>query len=546
MFVRAKKKSDSKWQVQIVESLRDGGTVSQKIVRNIGTACSVSELAKFREIGEAAIVSIKNSRKPVLPGFDPVEVYKPSRKRTAVDDRARVKDITEDSRICEGIEDIFGRIFDDMDCSNILNDKDSETLKQLVLARISAPLSKLASSEYIKQKFGHDIPVQKIYRMLDRLADAEDRAKLVVASHTKKVIGGSVDVLFFDVTTLYFESIVQDDLRRFGFSKDCKFKETQVVLALVTSTDGLPIAYDLFAGNTFEGHTLLAMMKTFKSKYLVNDLLLVADRGMFNKDNLAEMDKEGVKYIVAAKLKAMPKKIKEQVLNNAESFQPTVCNNEFCWTSEIEHESKRLIVSYSSKRARKDQSDRMRLVERLLKKEKDGVIKTKDLIGNAGTKKFLKITKGSATIDHDKINADGDWDGLHAVITNLSKEESHASKVLERYRGLWQIEESFRINKHTLKMRPIYHFTPRRIRAHISVCYLAYAVLRHTQYHLRQKGLNLGVETIRAEINSIEASIMVDNTNGKRYGIPSKMSDTAKQIYAAFSLSRSSAPFLVQ
>jgi transposase len=147
----------------------------------------------------------------------------------------------------------------------------------------------------------------------------------------------------------------------------------------------------------------------------------------------------------------------------------------------------------------------MRLVERLVKKEKDGIIKTKDLIGNSGTKKFIKVTKSSATIDHDKVDADSEWDGLHGVVTNLKIEESPASQVLERYRGLWQIEESFRINKHSLKMRPIYHFTPRRIRAHVLLCYLSYAVMRHTQHHLKKRGLSLGVNTIRSEINSIQA-----------------------------------------
>ena len=248
MFVRAKKKDENKWQVMIVESIRDGGSVSQKTVRNIGLAHSVEELKKFEAIGEAAIIAIKNARQPVLPFADPNEVYKPARRRLPVSDKALVKNVLEDSRVVEGPEDIFGEVFDEIGLNGVFDEDCAvpkewgKTLKDVVLARIADPLSKLATSKYIANNFGREIPVHKIYRMLDRLADADERVRMAVASHTTKVIGGKVDVLFFDVTTLYFESIEQDELRKFGFSKDCKFKETQVVLALIATTDGLPVA----------------------------------------------------------------------------------------------------------------------------------------------------------------------------------------------------------------------------------------------------------------------------------------------------------------
>jgi transposase len=551
MFIRAKKKDENKWQVMIVESIRDGGSVSQKIVRNIGLAHGAEELKKFQAIGEAAIVAIKNARQPVLAFADPNEVYKPARKRKPVDDQALVKNVCEDARIIEGPEDIFGEVFDEINLSGIFDDEFaapsewSDTLKDVVLARIADPLSKLATSKYIEKNFGKEIPVHKIYRMLDRLADADERVKMAIAGHTKKVVGDKVDVLFFDVTTLYFESIEQDELRRFGFSKDCKFKETQVVLALITTTDGLPLAYDLFPGNTFEGHTLLPMIKKFKSKYLVNDILLVADRGMFSKDNLAEMENEGVSYIVAAKLKGMKKDVKESILQSLEAIKPNEPSKDFTWTDDRDHEGRRLIISYSEKRAQKDRADRKRLLDRVVKLEKDGKVATSDLINNSGTKKFLKVKSGFATIDYEKIEKDSRWDGLHGVITNLSREESSEAIILDRYRGLWQIEESFRINKHSLKMRPIYHWSPRRIRAHISLCFMAYAVLRHTQYRIKSKGVSLGVDVIRAEMNAVQSSLVIDQTTGKRYGIPSKMTYVAKQIYAAFGKMRDPKPYQV-
>jgi hypothetical protein len=552
MFVRAKKKDENKWQVMIVESLRDGDSVYQKTVRNIGIAHGPDELKRFREIGEAAIVAIKNARQPVLPFADPNDVYRPARKRPPADDKALVKNVYEDARFTEGPEDIFGQVFDDIGLDGAFEGEFasptewSQTFKDVVLARISDPLSKLATSHFLERNFGKSIPVHKIYRMLDRLADADDRIKMTVARHTTKVLGDKVDVLFFDVTTLYFESIEQDDLRRFGFSKDCKFKETQVVLALIATTDGLPLAYELFAGNTFEGHTLLPAIKTFKAKYLVSEILLVADRGMFSSDNLKAMEAEGVKYIVAAKLKSMKAAEKESILGSLAAARLVSTEKEFSWLEDRDYDSKRLIISYSEQRAKKDRADRKRLVDRLEKLQKTGSIATSDLIKNSGTKKYLTIKSGHAAINYEKIECDAKWDGLHAVITNVDKIKLPAPAVLERYRGLWQIEESFRINKHSLKMRPIYHWSPRRIRAHISLCFAAYAVLRHTQHQIKLKGLQLGVDVIRAEMNAVQASMVVDTTTGKRYGIPSKMTHLAKQIYAAFGKIRDTKPFLAK
>jgi hypothetical protein len=201
MFVRAKKKSENKWQVMVVESTRQGKRVCQTIVRNIGLAHGLEELQKFRDIGEAAIVAINASRQPVLPGLDPNDVYKPARKRKPVDDQALVKNVFEDCRFTEGPEDIFGQVFDDSGFDSIIGspleaEKEwNEIFREVVLARISEPLSKLATSKLIETRFGKKIPVQKIYRMLDRLADSENQAKQAVAFRTHQILGGKVNVL---------------------------------------------------------------------------------------------------------------------------------------------------------------------------------------------------------------------------------------------------------------------------------------------------------------------------------------------------------------
>ena len=222
MFVLAKKKDERRWQVQIVESVRAGKSVKQKILRNVGVAHTEKELDEFKRIAEAAIISIKVARQPVLPFVNPEEFYAPARIRKPVKDVVAISKLREEKRVNEGIQDVFGNIYKELGLNQLIDgtSKDeqwNEVLEAAVTARIMEPASKRATSEIIREDFDLDIPVQKIYRMLDHLADAEELAKKAVARNTLALFGGEVDVMFFDVTTLYFESIERDELREFGF-----------------------------------------------------------------------------------------------------------------------------------------------------------------------------------------------------------------------------------------------------------------------------------------------------------------------------------------
>jgi transposase len=375
--------------------------------------------------------------------------------------------------------------------------------------------------------------------MMDRLVEREQKIKQTIAGSTLGLFGGKLDVLFFDVTTLYFESVNQDELRDFGFSKDCKFKETQVVLALVTTTEGLPMTYRLFPGNIYEGHTLISMVAEIKKFYEVNNIVLVADRAMFSRDNLDTMDAEGITYIVASRLKQLPRGLKKEILES-EDFAPSVVDDEFHWVKEFGYADRRLVVSYSSKRAKKDAADRCRLIERLVKKVKDGRVKIKDVIPNYGTKKYLVLRDKEACIDEAKIEQDALWDGLHGVITN--DDTLSPTEIISRYRGLWHIEESFRINKHDLKMRPIYHWTPERIRAHLLICFIAYTLVRQAMYRTARQYQPMSFEKIRNELLHAQASILVDTATKKKYILPSKITPIQKKLYHIFGMKRSEVP----
>jgi len=419
------------------------------------------------------------------------------------------------------------------------DDEWNSILKQSVMTRIAYPVSKRRSIKILEEDFGIQIPLEKMYRMMNHVFDHEDDIKNHIAQKTLGLFQGQVDVLFFDVTTLYFESFKEDELRKFGFSKDCKFKETQVVLALITTTKGLPLTYEVFSGNKYEGHTLEIMVDALRQKHQVREIHLVADRAMFNEDNLTKMETEGASYTVAAKLKTLSKKIKKEILENA-CYKKVLVENETHWIMEYELNNRRLIVSYNADRAKKDASDRKRLVERLQKKVKDHEVNIKDLIPNYGTKKYLSINKTTVTINQDKIEQDAQWDGLHGVITNIKNKK--AEEILQYYRGLWQIEATFRVSKNDLKMRPMYHWTMKRIKAHVAICFIALALIKYTLYKNLKQQINMSFEQIRSELLHVQSSIVNDVETKNKYIIPAFMTENQKIIYKAFGLKRSEVP----
>lgn len=249
------------------------------------------------------------------------------------------------------------------------------------------------------------------------------------------------------------------------------------------------------------------MVEELSNDYQVKQIMLVADRAMFTNDNLKKLESKGIKYIVAAKLRGMKKNVREEILS-ANNYRAEAVGDELCWVGEHDYEGRRLIVEYSPKRAKKDGSDRNRLIERLLKKAKEGKISIKSLIPNYGSKKYVKVNgKEKAELNTDKIEKDSEWDGLHGVITNVNKEELDVRKVLSRYRDLWCIESAFRVNKHDLKMRPIFHFKKERIQAHIALCYIAYTVVKHAMYHLKKQDIMMSFEQLRNELLHVQSSV---------------------------------------
>ncbi len=343
-----------------------------------------------------------------------------------------------------------------------------DVLKHLVISRICRPQSKVATVDYLKSYFDEDINLNKIYRYLDKLSDTQkDKIQELSVNHTQKVLGVKIGLVFYDVTTLYFETDKEDSLRKKGWSKDGKHSQPQVVLGLLVSDGGYPLAYSVHEGNKYEGHTMLPVINDFVSKFNLKDVVIVADSGLMNSKNITELDKTGYKYIIGARIKNENTTIKQWILSQEKQdgsfyeYQKT--------------EQQKLILGYSEKRSKKDAHNREKGVKRLEKEYGKGLV-TKDKINKRGYNKFLQISNDiGVAIDYSKIQEDAKWDGLKGYITNTTLP---AKDVYRQYNELWQIERAFRVSKGVLELRPMFHFTKKRIEAHICICFVSYKVYK--------------------------------------------------------------------
>ena len=227
---------------------------------------------------------------------------------------------------------------------------DDNILKHLVIARLSQPMSKSATVDYLKSYFDEDIQLHKIYRYLDKLYNTQqERIQQLNVEHTKRILGGKIGLMFYDVTTLYFESDHGDELREAGFSKDGKHSQPQVVLGLLVSKEGYPLSYSLFNGSQYEGRTMLPIVEDFVDRFKLDDFIVVADSGLMNKSNISLLESGGYKYIIGAKIKTETEKVKQWILSlekKDEEFNETLKGNT------------RLIIGYSTNRDKKDKYNR--------------------------------------------------------------------------------------------------------------------------------------------------------------------------------------------
>lgn len=461
MFVRKKQNQSGSTSVQVVS--KESGRY--RVFKSVGSSKDPDEIEKMVL---QAKQTISCSNKSQLKLFS-------SKSPDALVIDAFVKGLKNAQVHTIGPELIFGTLFDRIGF-NVIPD---ELFRHLVVARLAYPVSKLKTSDYLYRYKGVSVSVDSIYRFLDKLKSKHKRVIEDVSYKYTKGKLGDVSVVFYDMTTLYFEAEDEDDLRKIGFSKDGKFQKPQIMIGLLVGEEGLPIGYDIFEGNTFEGHTLLPILEKFQSRYGFDRPIVIADAALLSKKNLGNLAKQDYQFIIGGRIKNESDEIKTKILKKARKIK----DKDGEGFSIKKEDGTRLVVTYSDKRAKKDAHNRKRGLRKLRLRVKSGKL-TKASINNRGYNKFLTLTGTiKVTIDEKKIKEEEKWDGLKGYITNT---RLHPKNISKNYKHLWQIERAFRISKTDLRIRPIYHRLRNRIEAHICISFVAYTIYKELERLLKE------------------------------------------------------------
>lgn len=551
MFVRIKtSKNSPKKGVQIVECIRQGASVKQRIVRHVGTAFDDAELTALKNLAEHIKAKLEEETQPAL--FQPDQLADLVIAARAQDNGTdaldvNMRNIREEQRITTGIHEIFSSVYADIGFDNIISVRKPAArrdLRHITMARIAHPSSKRQSVIDLAHHFGIELSLSAVYRMMDALDDSVI-SKINTCAYTtaKSLLKDDIQVAFYDCTTLYFESFTEDDdLLKNGYSKDMKFNQPQLILALLSTTQGLPIGYKLYAGNTFEGKTLKDALDRLQNDYAIKRVVFVADSALLSKENIALLEEKEIEYIVGARLKRMGTEQQEKILDETDWITNTESDDNGERYKEISFcEGQRTIITYRPARAKKDKADRDKTLQKLISRMKRSKDPT-SLISNYGYKRFINV-RGDAvlTIDEDKVASAARWDGIHGIVSNVKN--MSAGELRAQYRSLWEIEECFRISKHDLKFRPVFHWTKQRVQAHVALCFMSLVCVRYLQHQLKTQGHRYSIQTIIRELCSVQTSVVKEIKTKKRYAIPSAISEIGHIIYKRCNKSYDQVPY---
>ena len=476
MFFRRKRNKSGSYSV-IIEDYRDGQKV---IVQRIGTSGDELKLRSFERKAQQWIDDQRGIKLPFAWEKDDIISDFMS---TLSNTQVRVY----------GPELVYGSLYDQIGYSAI----EDEMFRHLVVCRLFNPGSKLKTIDYLNRYLHVLKSVDSIYRFVDRLSPAEGcgikhRVEQISYTQTQKVLKGKVSVVFYDMTTLYFEASDEDDLRMCGFSKEGRHRNPQIYLGLLVAMGGNPIGYEIFEGKLSESSTLIPMVESLAARFGLDHPVVVADAGLLSRKNMDALDAAGYQYILGARPKNDSAEVKKKILSMR------LTNGQV--RSFKREDGRRVVVSMSEARAKNDTKNRTRGLRQLEKKLGSGKL-TKANINNRGYNKYLHMEgEMEISIDYEKFNADAEWDGIKAYITNS---KLPLKTIVTNYHNLWHIERAFKMNKTDLRIRPIYHRLRNRIEGHICICFTAYTIMLELERRLKKAEAPFSLYQAREMVNNI-------------------------------------------
>ncbi len=336
-------------------------------------------------------------------------------------------------------------------------------LLDFAIIRLIEPASKLRSIELLQHYFGIQYS-QRIYRNIPKLTNYKADIEHCAYNVAQKKFKEPFYFVLYDVTTLYFESFKADDFRIQGFSKDNKSQQPQIVIGLLVTQSGFPLSYEVFAGNTFEGKTMLPIVERFIAGHPQVKPIIVADAAMLDEQRLSELREKEISYIVGARLANANLDLVKRIHNTLDGNHGTKAR-----FSSIHGD---LVCDFSTKRYKKELYDFNKLVQ-----------KAEELVAKQSLKvraKFIrKVSKEKIELNTALIEKRRLLLGIKGYCTDLSEQQLSNELVISRYHQLWHVEQSFRMSKFDLQARPIYHQKHDAIRAHILICFVALIVEKY-------------------------------------------------------------------
>lgn len=490
-FIRVEKKKSGNY-LRILESYRDDrGKNTHRILHNLGKVEDYTP-EQLKKIG------LKFYQ---LAGGDIKELLGSG--------------VTEIGRYNYGYQQVYGKALENFKLDQLFNRIQRKSkfkfsllnaLTLMCLERLQEPCSKLQNykhqPEYINLP---NIELHQIYRSLDQLAKYQEQIQKEIFFTSRDLFNRKLDVVFYDVTTFYFDSEVEKEgeLRQMGFGKDGKIGKTQVLFSMMIDKEGNPVGYKVFSGDSYEGHTFEEALDDLRKRYEIDKVIVVADRGMLSKSNIEKTVENGYDYIIGERLRSLSKDIQQQLLDRSAYKQEWIyLDNQdqkisMLYTT-LTVGDKTIISTYSDKRAKKDSQDRLKKIEKASK-----LLNNPSSLKSKSNRYFIKSSNDKYELDLDKIKKDEQFDGFIAISTNTHID---AKDVLEQYKQLYKIEHSFRTLKAHLEIRPMFHWTDKRIEGHICMCYIAFTLQNWVLKKINKKKQIMSEKTLRETLDKMQLS----------------------------------------
>lgn len=444
-------------RVRIIERQKINGRWSNRLVKHIGTARDDEELAILRKIAQT----------------DRVMLSSPNQLELDLGQNS-IRGLFSLGIFHHGAELILGDIFDSL---GISLGRLTPLLRLLTIARIIHPASKRDTASWLQDTLSSSYSLDQIYRFLDVIYTHRSQIQTSLRKAVADSYSSSMSYLLYDVTTLHFEIDHEDQdlsgwagLRKRGYSKNHRSDLPQIVLGLCVNELGMPLSYRIYPGNTYEGRTLIDGVEFARKQIGADEITVVADAGMLSSSNISLIEDMGMGFIISARIKNLDDRITKQIFSH--NFE----QNPIC---DLSYKGNRLIVSYSQKRARAD-----------AKRRQASIVRLEKLISqNRALRKhqFLEFeVEDKPRLNSKAIEKAALFDGLKGYLTN--NQDLSAEAVISHYKFLPIVEQSFRLTKSDLKIRPSFHQRARRIEAHVILCMISLCVMRILEDKVRTCG----------------------------------------------------------